>query len=99
MGLYRHYSLTCDGCGKVHTALTTTPARARSAARHDGWARRKVKAGQERNYRKWEEQPDGKWIMVRIPEGFLVDVYANRDFCPTCLEKMEQDDGPNSAGL
>jgi hypothetical protein len=78
MGLERVYFLKCDGCGAVHKTACPSPRRARAAAKRDGWQRRKVVVG--RSYYPDSDEPDGK---------HYYDVIAGRDFCPTCLDKME----------
>lgn len=89
MSLSRTYLLRCDSCHKVHNAGKTgysTPRRARSAAKHDGWQRRTVVVGRYEGA-ECKEDSDGK---LRLTGKIVMyEVRAGRDFCEQCLDAME----------
>lgn len=91
MAFERTYKMVCDACGKVHNEKLfggySTPRRARAAAKHDGWQRCRVVVGQYEGD-EWGEDSMGRY--GRTGRKKMYDEHAGRDFCPQCLDAMDE---------
>lgn len=87
MSFERAYNLKCDNCAKVHITTCPTPRRARAAAKRDGWQRRQVVVGTHLIPDYKLDPYRGGYVLTGHTE---FDTTAGRDFCPACLDKMDE---------